>query len=151
MKEDKKNASRRYLKILGIVMLVMGALAMIGGIVTMFMKGVDIMSSLNAGQLRTAQMRGLNNNDLRIILGGIMIIGSLVILLEGWLLLRAAKDPVKSVLLLVLLVLSVVGSVGVLLSEGFKAPGTTITNMLGLTVYLLALIATLRVRSQIDE
>ncbi|MBR3135056.1 hypothetical protein IKG54_00620 [Candidatus Saccharibacteria bacterium] len=146
---NKKSASKTYLKVLGVITIIMGVFAAIFGIAIFCLKDADILNAVGAATVEQFTKAGIAENAVKAVLGTTMLVSSFISVLEGILMLRAAKNPEKSTLLLVLLVLSTISGAATLFMEGFSNIGTVIGNIASLTVNVLALIATFNIRSEI--
>lgn len=145
-KSNKKSLSRKYLKILGVITLVMGIVLVIGGVASMFVK-YDVSTLPNIEELRKTTT---DENAIRAAIGIVILLSAAVSLLEGWLLMRAANDPSKSTLLLVILVFSCISGFVQLFQQGFGNVGATTGTVFNLTINILCLMAVMKSRSEID-
>lgn len=123
----EKSTSQKVLKVLSIIAIAAGIIAVVGGI--WFMVAMDTAGGTNATILGTAG-------------GGVIIVGGLVNLLIGWLGLRGANDPSK---IGPTWVLSLIGLIfdAILLILGFIGEGSLNGHALGsligvLIIFLLA-------------
>ena len=148
---SKKNStSKKYLRILGIVYFVLAALIVLSTVVMMVTK-TDV-NKLGIDLTEIRKIEGATDDVIRVSYGICMIIAGLLVVLEGWLLRRAAKDPSKSTLLLVLLVLSVVTSVvSIFTTNNFDSISKSASFALGLTINILALMSVVNIRKEIKE
>ena len=146
---NKKSASKMYLRILGIIAIVMGALAVVASIIIMCVSSIEITSIIGASGLAEFRKANMDDNAIRITLGAMTLVLSLIGVLEGALMLRAARHPEKSTFLLVLLVLSVISGAFSLFADGFSTMSTVVANIISLAINVLALIATLNIRSEV--
>ena len=144
MKKQTKK-SIKYLNILGVVSLVVGVLIMIGSIVFMV---VDFdLSKLEYGFFNDALTRA--NGDVhfaKIAVGVSMLIYGMFQVLIGWLEQRASNNPEKSLLLLVLVVLGIVGGLYAMFNGGFTDIGNAVGNILSLVINILAFMAIYDIR-----
>ncbi len=146
MKENKKNKPEKlYLKILGVLQFIGAFIFLCGGILTAFVK-VATVDELGLAELRT---ENISDNDLLMIVGCTMLFLGLLYAIMGWLLFRAANHPEKSTFLLVLLVISVVcGIVSLFNAKGVAS--ALISTAVSLTIDVLALMAVMRIRREIE-
>ncbi|MBR0403246.1 hypothetical protein IJI55_01710 [Candidatus Saccharibacteria bacterium] len=150
-KSDKKSLSRKYLKVLGVVMLIFGVLGAIVSILAMFaINSVDLSQMFNASQLESFRNANISDDLIRIMVGVTAIIASLLSVLEGWLLMRASNDPKKSTFLLVLLVLSVISGIYNIAVGGIQNIGANISGILSLTLNVLAVMAVMSARKEAE-
>lgn len=151
-KSTKKSLSRKYLKILGIISVVIGAITAILGIILFFtLKDVDMMTIFSSEQIAVINDMDIATEAIYIFIGTTVIIFGFLSLLEGWLLLRAAKDPRKSTFLLVLLVLAVATAVVNLITGKIQNSGSIVGSIGSLTIDVLSLIAVLNARREINR
>lgn len=151
MPKTKQSASRKYLKILGIVTIVFAVISVISMVVLMFTaKGIAVDQILSADQLKQLHDANLSDDVIRMMIFGFGAFAGLIALLEGWLMVRASNDPVKSTFLLVLIVLSVISGAAQLFSDGFGSRSTALSNIFNLTINVLAMIAVLKARAEVN-
>lgn len=130
----KPGLAKKILKGFGIFYYVAALFLLILGIVAFTLKESDVLSRASDELLKVVP------NDMKIttFLGIFVIVIALLELATGYLLRRAAKDGKKTTLLLVLLVLSVIGSVTNLFTNGTgESIATLILNVVidGLLLY----------------
>lgn len=151
VKNSKKSLSRKYLKIIGIVTLVLGIIYVALAIAGMFvLNNMDLAQVLSADQLQELRDANITDQMIRIFIcvGG--MVAALVSVLEGILLMRASNDPRKSVFLLVLIVLSIISGIYTLVSGGIQNIGANFGSIIGLTVNVLAIMAVMSARKEIE-
>lgn len=150
MAKNSKSLSRKYLKILGIVTIVMAVLTVITGVAVFFVKDMDYMGALTGAAREYVEQMNWNNDTLRVMAGSLILAGGIFSIVEGWLLVRAANDPAKSTLLLVLVVLSCIFGAVTLFEGGFKDISVVLGNGVSLAINVLAFIAVLNARKEIN-
>ena len=137
--------SKNYLNILGVVSLILGALIIIGSIIFMV---VDFdLSKLEYGFFNDALRRA--NGDVhiaKIVTGLSMLTVGFFEMLIGWLERRAAINPEKSLFLLVLVVLGIVGGMYAMFNGGFTDIGNALGNIVSLAINVLAFMAIYNIR-----
>ena len=150
MVKEKKSASRKYLKILGIIALVLACLSTILGIVFIVMRNSMSLMDLGVASLPT----GVTEDSFKILVGSMIIVSGVIEALIGWLLIRAANDPRKTTFLFVLLVLEVISGVYTLIqtaSRGMGASASGASAILSLAISVLALFATYKARQEVNK
>lgn len=81
-----------------------------------------------------------------------MLIYGLFQMLIGWLERRASSSPEKSLLLLVLVVLGIVGGLYAMFNGGFTDIGNAIGNIVSLVINVLSFMAVCNIRStEVEE
>ena len=145
MVKKQASLSSDYLNILGVVSLIMGLLIVVGSIIFMV---VDFdLSKLEYGFFNDALRRA--NGDVhvaKIVTGVSMLTAGLFQMLIGWLERRAANNPEKSLFLLVLVVLGIVGGLYAMFNGGFTDIGNVMGNIISLVVNVLAFMAIYNIR-----
>ena len=150
MVKEKKSASRKYLKILGIIALVLACLLTILGIMFIVMRNSMSLTDLGVASLPT----GVTEDSFKILVGSMIIVSGVIEALVGWLLIRAANDPRKTTFLFVLLVLEVISGVYTLIqtaSQGTGASASGAGAILSLAISVLALFATYKARQEVNK
>lgn len=149
---SKKNStSKKYLRVLGIISLVFACIALIVGILTIAMRGQYSLADLGLSEMVDQFQGEITEEGLKIAIGIVFLINGFGDALIGWLLIRAANNPRKSTLLLVLLVFSVISGIYTLINTGFSNAAAATGNIVNLTVYVLALIAVFDLRGQYND
>ena len=151
MAKKQAKKSRQYLNILGVVSLVVGGLIIIGSVIFML---VDFdLSKLEYGFFNDALRRA--NGDVhfaKMAVGVSMLIYGLFQMLIGWLERRASSNPEKSLFLLVLVVLGIVGGLYAMFNGGFTDIGNAIGNVVSLVINVLAFMAIYNIRgTEVEE
>lgn len=144
-KTDKRAISKKYLKILGIVTIILSIAFAIIAAISIF-NGSARLEDLGIANLD--KLRESSSDDvIRTSFGVATIISGGIGALVGWFFIRASKNPNKSTAALVLAVLSMVGSFTAI-TNGKSGASVVVANALSLVVYILALIALLEVRKE---
>lgn len=138
---------KSYLKILGLITIVLGLGVVIGSICL----GASNADVTKLGfDVAEAREKGASDEAIRWVIASFGIVSGLFSVFEGWLMRRAAKTPKKSTLLLVLLVLSVISGVSSILStkQGSSAVAGAVIN---LAVDVLAVMSVVQIRREVNE
>ncbi len=149
MKKSSKNStSKKYLKALGIIYIIMSILVIVMGVVFLATKMDVSQLGLDLAKLHE---QNLSDDNIRLIASiGIMCAG-VIDLIIGWLLCRAAKDAHKSTFVLVLTVLSLVSSlVSIFTQNNFASASGSVGFIIGVTIDVLTLMALLNIRKEIE-
>ncbi len=141
--------SKLYLKILGYITLAMAACGAISAIVVWVNKDIKLDdATLGEELVKFAKEHG--EDTVRSMYGFTVLLSMAFSAFTGWLMLRAAKKPEKTTLLLVLLTFSVVsGAIAAL--HGDSGVGATASAAISLVVNLLALMATWNIRQSAED
>lgn len=151
MFKKASSASKKYLKFIGIANIILAILSIISLIVFAVAKGNIFDLGITSDQLNQLHNSGISDDQVRILLCIGTGIGFLFEILIGWLLIRAANNPNKTTLILVLVTLSTISGIVSLFSSGFSNISTVIGNIFNLTIDVLAFMALLRVRRETGE
>lgn len=151
MAKKPSGASKTYLKALGIINIVLAVLMAILAVFLFCSKMTFTDLGLDTNTISELQKQNISEDTFRAIAGGAYIFVCLLYVLIGWLLIRAANNPQKSTFVLVLLVIATVSSTVQLFSAGFSNWGTVLSNTISLIINILAVMAVLRIRREIDE
>lgn len=141
----KLSASRKYLKILGIVEMVLAGIGLIIAIAMFFVKGINIadFGLENLDQLR----RQFSDDQIKNIILGMGIISCLINFWISWIIYRAGATN-KTTLALVLVVLQCIAGAATIFSSLVNHVALGISTIISLTIYVLAFIAIMNVRSE---
>ena len=150
MAKKKQVNTKKYLNALGTIYLILGCLIIVAGLVFMFIN-VDLTVLDNAfveGYLKRT------NGDMRAAQAamglGFVIMGVWQMLL-GWLQLRAAKNPEKSVLVFILTMMGTVTGMFTLFNSDFSDNANIIGSIVLLTMDMLSLSVLYKLRVQLEE
>ncbi len=144
--KDSAPMARKYLKIIGTVAAVLSFLGVITGILV----ACGVIKDLNQfGDMQSLRDNGASDDQIRVILGVGSIIASLIGVWAGFVIRNASKKGGKTTLALVLTVLNIVGGVTTITSD--VKMDTKISNVVMLTIYILALLAIFKVRKANEE
>lgn len=151
MAKKSSSISRKYLKILGIVEIVLAVI--LAALTTLAVVLNPSLSDLGftADQIATVTQDGASEDVAKTIFYIVSFAYIAIEILIGALLIRAANNPKKSTFVLVLTVLSTVGSIVTLFSSGFSSLSVVITNVITLTIYILTFMALTKARGEIKE
>lgn len=152
MAKEKKSASRKYLKVLGIISLIAAICVLIFGIVLIAAKDSYTLDQIGMASIIDS-VEGATENDIKVVLGAIFIVYGIFEGLGGWLLLRAAKNPTKTTLLFVLLLIEVISGIYSLIQSatGGVSMSSAALSIVSLTISVLALFATYKARSEAKQ
>lgn len=144
---------KKYLKILGTVALVFGALGVLSAIAIVVFKA-DI-NSLSISEERLIELRkteGMTDDVIRAASAFVAAFASFCLMFEGWLMRRAAKNPEKSTLLLVILVISVVSNITAFFARtDSNVVSAMVSNAISMVINVLALMSVIQLRKEISE
>jgi len=145
---------KAYLKIIGMVTIAIGILALITAILIIVTK-TDV-NQLGLSEQQIADLRktdGMTDDIIRIAVMIIASVAAIWTIFEGWLMRRAAEKPEKSTFLLVILVISVISGVAASISgivNGINISGS-ISNVINLIINALALMSVVQLRKEVAE
>ena len=151
MAKKSSSVSRKYLKILGIVEIVFAVILAALSIFAVTLNPSLTDLGFTADQIASITNSGATENVIKTVYYVTTFTCIAIAILVGALLIRAANNPKKSTFVLVLTVLSTVGSVVTLFSTGFNNIGTVISNIISLTLYILTFMALVKIRGEIKE
>lgn len=147
-KKEAAHNSKLYLRILGIIEIVLAALSIILMIIFMMSNITLTEMGISGQQISDLAAQNISESTFKTIVGITGIVIGILDALIGWLLIRAANNPKKSTFVLVLVVLMTVTSIVTLFTSGFSSIGTVIGNIASVTVNVLALMSLFRIRSE---
>ncbi|MBR2588938.1 hypothetical protein IKE84_01180 [Candidatus Saccharibacteria bacterium] len=147
-KKEAAHNSKLYLRILGIIEIVLAALSIILMIIFMMSNITLTEMGISGQQISDLAAQNISESTFKTIVGITGIVIGILDALIGWLLIRAANNPKKSTFVLVLVVLMTVTSIVTLFTSGFSSIGTVIGNITSVTVNVLALMSLFRIRSE---
>lgn len=146
MAKKQSGTARGYLKIIGIVSMVLGILGIICGILL----ACGAVKDLNSfGDLSSLRNNGMSDEQIRISLGIGSIIASTISAWAGWVIYRASRKNGKTTLALVLTVLNLVSNFVSVVSN--TPVDQKISYSISLVIYVLAFMALLRVRRENED
>ena len=149
-KKEAAHNSKLYLRILGIIEIVLAALSIILMAVFMVSNITLTEMGISGQQISDLAAQNISESTFKTIIGITGIVIGILDALIGWLLIRAANNPKKSTFVLVLVVLMTVTSIVTLFTSGFSNIGTVIGNIASVTINVLALMSLFRIRSEND-
>lgn len=146
----KESASRKYLRILGIVSMVLSCIIIILGIVFLANAKDISLADLGGDELIKALGPNVTEETAKTALGVMAIVSGAVQILMAALLIRAANDPHKSTFLFVLLVLETIAGIYFIATSGFGNAGSAVTNIISLAIDVLALFCVYNARREVN-
>lgn len=141
----KSSASRKYLKILGIVEMVLAGIGLIASIAMFFIKGINVadFGLENLDQLR----QHFTDEQIKNVVFGVGVVACLINLWVAWIIYRAGATN-KTTLALVLVVLQCISGAATIFSSLINHVALGFSTVISLTIYVLAFIAIMNVRSE---
>ena len=140
----KKKTAKKILKFFGVLYLI-SALALIGIGVSII---INVFPNFTAEMLNAINLADIKDIDPKNALAISLFISAFFNLIACWLLFRAAKNGKKSTFLLIIVVLSLFGSIAGLLYNGFNINSVGINLIISLVKDLFMLIVLMSVRKE---
>ena len=131
---DKAKVGKIILKVAGVIYFVLAVLVVLGGVMLIANSSPELNDEL------MKLMKNITDEELTLqTLGIIIIISGVFMGFMGWLMRRVAKHPRKSMLLLVLTVLGLIGNIGTMIKNfnGNTIFSAIISAVLVIAVFLV--------------